>query len=159
MMKQQEMKQQELPKVRISDAGRKFLIGMQYGLLAVASVLMLANPIQNWSVGLLVVFIGATLFSSVLHTLMALAIGNICQGRLDRLDERERAARDHAFITAFQITAVVVSLAWVYSMVASVMELWLPEAKQIWILLWLIGMLIYGLPTSVAAWQMKNLED
>ena len=152
-------KPQELPKVRLSNNQRKFLIGIQYGLLIASTFIMLSTPIKDWSIALVLLFIVAAILSAALHTTLALSIGNICQGRLERLDERERAMRDRAFIGAFQIVSTVVSLAWLYGMVAWIAKLWLPEAQQIWMLLWLIGMLIYGLPTSIAAWQMKNLEE
>lgn len=152
-------KPQEILKVHLSNNQRKFFIGVQYGLLIASTFMMLSTPIQGWSVALMLMFSVATVLSVALHTTLALSIGNICQGQLERLDERERAMRDRAFIGAFQFVTAVVSLAWLYGMVAWIAKLWLPEAQQIWMLLWLIGMLIYGLPTSIAAWQMKNLEE
>lgn len=153
------MRQPELPKVNLSQNIRRLLVLLQHGILGPIGLLILLVPSREWSLVLLLVFVVAMLISAALHTTVALSIGNICQGKLERLDERERSARDEAFILSFQIITAVVSLAWFYAMIANYWAWWLPQSNQIWIILWLIGMLTYGLPTSVAAWKMRSLED
>lgn len=157
------MKPQPDLQVNLSDQQRRFWVGVQYGLLVAMGYLMLSVPlkewIREWGWWMLGVFVVVMVFSAGIHTMLALSIGNICQVKLSSLDERERASRDRAFIGAFQVLTLTVSIAWLYAAVASFTKSWLPEPSQLWMLLWLIGMMFYGLPTSIAAWQMKRLED
>ncbi|MDX2005775.1 MAG: hypothetical protein SFU83_10905 [Meiothermus sp.] len=150
------MKAQDLPKVYLSKNLRCALVGLQYILLPISTTLMLSTPAKSWDWIMLVVFVVVMAASMFVHTTLALSIGNICQGRLDRLDERERTMRDATFVTAFEIVKAVLSVAWIYGVLAFFLGWWLPQGQQIWILLWMFAMMAYGLPTSVAAFTMPE---
>lgn len=150
------IKAQTLPKVRLSKNLRRASVGLQYALLIGSTVLMLLSPLKQWDWIMPAIFILAVVASAAIHTTLALSIDNICQGRLNRLDERERTMRDQAFVSAFQILTGVLSVAWIYAMMASFLGGWLPEQGQTWMLLWSFAMLTYGLPTSVAAFNMPQ---
>jgi hypothetical protein len=150
------MNQQTLPTINLPQTSRQALVGAQYGALVIGCFLMLRTPLKELDLTVMLVFILGTAITAVIHTTLALSIGNICQGRLNRLDERERASRDQAFVLAFQILSAVVSVLWIYGMLASFLGWWLPVASQFWVLLWGLGMLAYGLPTSIAAFKMPD---
>ena len=101
------------------------------------------------------------LISMVCHTRLAMSIQNIAQVNPKQLDERQRAARDRAFVLSLRILGILLTIAWVYAMAAMVTGWWLPEAKYLGFVLWGFGMQVYSLPTAIAAWLQPDpiLED
>lgn len=87
-----------------------------------------------------------------LHTTLAISIQNIAQRRPADLDERQRAAREQAYVLAQRVLAWVLTLLWIYATMAWLTHRWLPQGQQLWALLWALVLLAHGLPTSIAAW-------
>lgn len=144
------------PHLNLSRARRRGLVVVQYTLMTLIVLAFLTRGLENAAT--LVIFLVAALASMVTHTTLAMSIQNIAQVRVHTLDERQRAARDAAFAGALRVLTAVLTVAWVYAMVASWFGLWLPDARELWLPLWLIAQLAYGLPTAIAAWNEPEVE-
>ena len=156
-------KREALPNINLSQSTRRMMVAGQWLLMLVVLGLMLLSPVQSYiqNVGVwgLVAIVVLMFGLMALHTTLAISIGNICQGRRERLDEREQAMRDRAFVTSLQRITLGISLLWVYAMLAWIFGWWLPQPQQFWLVLWAIAMQIYGMPTSLVAWQMPEIKE
>ena len=104
------------------------------------------------NLGMLIAIIVCMVIGAACHTRLAMSIQNIAQTNPARLDERQRATRDRAFTLALRYLGWMLTIAWVYAMIARFTGWWLPDAQNLWIVLWGFGMQVYGLPTAIAAW-------
>jgi hypothetical protein len=146
----------DLPLPQIS---RRRLVVIEL-LCSVAPPLVLFSGFAfgRW-VGLLL-FLIPLLIGAICHTRLAMSIQNIAQVNPARLDERQRAARDRAFVLSLRYLGWVLGLACVYAMIAGITDWWLPEKKYFGFALWSFMMLAFSLPTAVAAWNEPDpIED
>lgn len=149
----------ELPQLHIAQNRRRAMVVLQHSLGFAVVAMFLATPPERFPLWILVVFIAAMLGQMVLHTTMAIAIRNLAQRPVDQLDELERTWRDQAFVMAFRMVGWALTVSWLYGAVAVLMGWWLPQAEQFWLVLWAIGMMVYGLPTSIIGWRMPDLSE
>jgi hypothetical protein len=105
---------------------------------------------------LIVPFCILLLLTAACHTRLAISIQNIAQGSPKRLDERQRATRDQAFVTTWYYLSWLFNAAWIYPMLASFANWWLPTPQCLWLVLWGLGQFLALLPTAIIAWSQPD---
>jgi hypothetical protein len=146
----------DLPLPRVS---RRRLVVIEL-LCSVAPPLVLFSgfAVGRW-VALLLFLIPLSI-AAICHTRLAMAIQNIAQINPVRLDERQRGARDRAFVLSLRYVGWALMIACVYAMIAGLTNWWLPQQRHLGFVLWSFMMLAFSLPTAVAAWlEPDQLED
>jgi hypothetical protein len=138
---------------------RRSLVILEHLSIALPAAIAVSGVV--YTPGILSVYILMLLLGASCHIRLAMSIQNIAQVNPLRLDERQRATRDRAFVLTLHVLAWSLTLAWVYALIAGLTGWWLPPRERIGFVLWGFGMLAYSLPTALAAWLEPDpiIED